>query len=135
MKTFAEYVEDIKEKEGLTTDYAVAKLLLIDPKKMGYMLSGKRYPPPVTPYVIADILGLDSREVCACLAYEQTKDELQREYLKSVFFRHSRRVAALFLAITICAGATGSEKSLASNFMTTNMTESQIMRTNGRNDT
>ena len=115
MKTFDDYVNEIKDKKGITTNYAIAKLLLIDPKKMTEIMQGKRNPPPVTPYVIADVLGLDAREVCACLAYEQTKDELQREYLKSVFFRYSRHVAALFLAITIGVGAIASEKSLAGN--------------------
>ncbi|UTH73568.1 peptidoglycan DD-metalloendopeptidase family protein [Chromobacterium sp. IIBBL 290-4] len=130
MKKFAEYVAEIKEKQGLETDYSVAKLLLIDPKKIGYMLRGERNPPPAAPYIIADILGLDAREVCACLAYEQTTDEMQREYLKSVFFRYSQRVAALFLAIMICAAATGSDKCLASELIQTHATESQIMRIN-----
>ncbi|WP_157889279.1 hypothetical protein [Chromobacterium subtsugae] len=129
MKTFFEYVQEIKKKQGVESDYAVAKLLLIDPTKIGYMLEGKRNPPPATGYIIADLLGQDHREVCTCLAYEQTKDEAQREYLKSVFFRYSQRVAALFLAITIGAGATISEKSMASNLYHSDMTKSQIMRT------
>ncbi|MCD4486313.1 hypothetical protein LQR31_17715 [Chromobacterium vaccinii] len=128
MKTFLEYVQEIKEKQGITSDYAVAKLLLIDPTKIGYMLEGKRNPPPATGYIIADLLGQDHREVCTCLAYEQTKDEAQREYLKSVFFRYSRRVAALFLAITIGVGATISERSMASEIFQKDMMYSQIMR-------
>ncbi|WP_139795195.1 helix-turn-helix domain-containing protein [Chromobacterium violaceum] len=128
MKTFLEYVQEIKKKQGISSDYAVAKLLLIDPTKIGYMLEGKRNPPPATGYIIADLLGLDHREVCTCLAYEQTKDEAQKEYLKSVFFRYSQRVAALFLAIMIGVGATISEKSMASSSFHADMTYSQIMR-------
>ncbi|WP_227108389.1 hypothetical protein [Chromobacterium rhizoryzae] len=111
MKTFKDYVEEIKEKQGLTSNHQVAKLLLIDTHKMGDIMKGIRQPPPVAGYVIADVLGLDAREVKACLDYENTKDPVAKEYIKSIFLRHSRNVAALFLAITMLAGAHDSRAS------------------------
>lgn len=111
MKTFKDYVEEIKEKQGLTSNHQVAKLLLIDTHKMGDIMKGIRQPPPVAGYVIADVLGLDAREVKACLDYENTKDPIAKEYIKSIFLRHSRNVAALFLAITMLAAGQNSEAS------------------------
>lgn len=93
MKTFCEYVEEIKQKQGIESNYGVAKQLLIDPRKIGLILEGKRNPPPIAAYRIADILELDPTEVRACLDYEVTKDEQAREYIKSVFFRRARDVA------------------------------------------
>lgn len=93
MNTFKEYVEEVKKKLDITTSYAVAKALLIDPRKITEIMSGRRHPPPVAAYRIADILELDPTEVRACLDYEVTKDEQAREYIKSVFFRRARDVA------------------------------------------
>ncbi|MCD5363606.1 helix-turn-helix domain-containing protein [Chromobacterium aquaticum] len=113
MKTFQDYVEEIKQKQGLTSNYAVAKLLLIDVNKMSDIMKGRRNPPAITRYTIADILGYDKTEVSACLDYWETKDPDAREYIKAVFLRHSRHVAALFLALTMLGGASDSNASTA----------------------
>lgn len=116
MKTFKDYVEEVKQKQGVTSDYAVAKLLLIDPHKMSDIMKGRRNPPPVASYTIADVLGYDVKEVRACLDYWETKDPDAREYIKAVFLRHSRHVAALFLAVTMLGGASDSNAYTAGKY-------------------
>lgn len=116
MKTFQDYVEEIKQKQGLTSNYAVAKLLLIEVSKMSDIMKGRRNPPAVARYTIADILGYDVKEVSACLDYWETKDPDAREYIKAVFLRHSRHVAALFLAVTMLGGASDSNAYTASKY-------------------
>lgn len=130
MKTFKDYVQEIKEKQGVKSDYAVAKLLLIDPNKMSDILSGRRNPPAVARYTIADILGYDKTEVSACLDYWETKDPEAREYIKSVFLRHSRNVAALFLVVTMLSAAPNSNAFTGARYAN-GLTESPIMRTFG----
>lgn len=108
MKTFADYVEEIKQKQGLKSNNAVANLLLIDARKMSDIMKGRRNPPAIARYTIADILGYDKTEVSACLDYWETKDPTAREYIKSVFLRHSRHVAGLCLLVTMLSAAPNS---------------------------
>lgn len=130
MKTFQDYVEEIKQKQGLTSNYAVAKLLLIDVNKMSDIMKGRRNPPAITRYTIADILGYDKTEVSACLDYWETKDPEAREYIKSVFLRHSRHVAALCLLVTMLSAAPNSNAFTVVKYAN-GLTESPIMRIQG----
>ena len=111
MKTFKEYVEEIKKKHGLTTDYAVAKALLIDTRKISDVMKGRRHPPPVAAYRIADLLELDPIEVIACIDYQYTTDEQHKEYIKAFFSRRMRDVAAVLLVGIICMQGVGQEAS------------------------
>ncbi len=116
MKTFAQYVEEIKTLHGLTSNYQVAKALMIDTKIIGEMLKGNRHPPAHAAYRIADLLGLEHIDVRACLDYEFSKDEQGREYIKGVFLRKWRDVAAtVLIAISMLAGGKDANASTPSN--------------------
>lgn len=109
MKTFQEYVEEIKKKHGLASNYAVAKALLIPVNNMGSMMAGKRQPPPIAAYRIADLLEIDPIEVIACIDYQYTKDEQHKEYIKAFFSRRMRDVAAVLLVVGISILGAGKE--------------------------
>lgn len=132
MKTFAEYVEQIKEKYSVSSSYAVAKMLGINPKLIGEMIDGTRNVPLIARSRIADLLEIDPTEVISSLEWQREKDEEVKDYWKSVFFRHCRAasmaglVAAMLSAVPVDVKAGGIEKH---SDMTRNLSESQIMRT------
>jgi len=127
MKTFKDYVEEIKKKHGLTTDYAVAKALLIDTRKISDVMSGRRHPPPVAAYRIADILEIDPIEVIACIDYEYTKDEQQKEYIKAFFSRRMRDVAAVLLVVVISILGAGKEANASTLYNASGMEHKPLL--------
>ncbi|BAK77084.1 helix-turn-helix domain protein [Pseudogulbenkiania sp. NH8B] len=104
MKTFADYVEQIKEKHGVTSTYAVAKMLGVSQGNMSNMIHERSNVPNLIRCRVADLLEIDPTEVIASLEWQREDKEEVRDYWKSVFFRHCRAASMAGLVAAMLSG-------------------------------
>jgi len=74
-KTTLEFIADLKQKTGLDSDYAIAKLLGITKNALSLYRNGKSYFGEDVAMKVAEILELEDGYVLACIAAERTKNE------------------------------------------------------------
>ena len=73
MQTTLEFLDTIKAKQGLTSDYQLAKFLKLSDQRISFYRTGKSRFDEDTCIMVADVLGLDQGYVMACIAAERTK--------------------------------------------------------------
>ena len=75
MKNTCEFLDAIKAKNSLTSDYQLAKLLGCTPSAIGNYRHGKSMLSDEYALKVADLLGLEGGYVLACIAAERSKNE------------------------------------------------------------
>lgn len=73
MKTTVEFLDTVRAKHGLTSDYQLAKHLSCTPSSIGNYRHGKSKLDDAMACKVAADLGLDSSYVLACIASERAK--------------------------------------------------------------
>lgn len=84
MKTTCDYLDAIKEKLGITSDYATAKALDVTRAGVSRWRRGGT-PDTLVCARIADILDIEPMEVIAAVEFERTTDDQARTYWQSVW--------------------------------------------------
>lgn len=73
MKTTLEFIADVKSKYSIESDYAAAKLLGVSKMTMSHYRNGKGLLGDDSAIRVAELLGLDTGYVLACIASERAR--------------------------------------------------------------
>jgi ribosome-binding protein aMBF1 (putative translation factor) len=95
MKNTIEYLEDAKEKLGVSSDYALAKKLEISRFAVSRYQAGQRVIDDMTATKIANVLGIDPFTVIAQANLEREKSEQGKKFWMDVL----SRVATVAIAL------------------------------------
>jgi predicted transcriptional regulator len=78
MKTSLDYLDEMKAKQGLPSDYAAANVLGVSRAAVSAYRVGRNQFDNLTAAKVAELLGIDAMEVIAAVNYERAKDEHTR---------------------------------------------------------
>lgn len=95
MKKTLYYLDALKEAEGLTSDYALAKYLSINRAVISQYRSGKMVIDDYVCLMIAKRLELDPLEVISLANAEREKDETKKAVWENLYQTVARPVAAV----------------------------------------
>lgn len=98
MKTVEELLDQVKAKAGITSDYALAKLLDISSARVCDYYKGRRFPDQYTSMKISAELDKPLAEVIAAVEIQAEKDEKRREAWKS----YMKRLNGIAASVAIC---------------------------------
>lgn len=87
MKTTLEYIDAVKIKLDLPSDYALAKALCVTRGGISSYRTGRSYLDDLTAVRVAEILGINPMEVIAAANLERSKSEDARRVWSNVFQR------------------------------------------------
>ncbi|MBB5543541.1 DUF3693 domain-containing protein [Paraburkholderia fungorum] len=100
MKTTGEYLDAVKAKLDLPSDYATAKALGVTRASVSKWRLGHSVPDELACAKIADIIGVEPIEVIAASQFERSKDENARKLWESIWGKAAgATVASLMLAV------------------------------------
>lgn len=97
MKTTIEYLDQVKAERGLTSDYALAKLLGITTTAVQQYRSGRSAIGIETAMKVGDILGVDGHAVYADGQIERAKNAEISAFWKTISEKFSESFNALLL--------------------------------------
>ncbi|CAG4928359.1 helix-turn-helix domain-containing protein [Paraburkholderia saeva] len=100
MKTTGEYLDAVKAKLDLPSDYATAKALGVTRASVSKWRLGHSVPDELACARIADIIGVEPIEVIAASQYERSKDEHARALWESIW---GKAAGAIALNLIVCA--------------------------------
>lgn len=95
MKTTLEYVDAVKIRLDLPSDYAIAKALGVSRQAVSQYRQGKASFDDLTAVRVAEILGLNPMEVIAAANRERAKSEDARRVWSGLFDRFAANFEAL----------------------------------------
>ncbi|NUO87677.1 MAG: hypothetical protein HOQ37_16410 [Cupriavidus sp.] len=95
MKTTLEYLDAVKVKLDLPSDYALAKALCVTRGGVSSYRTGRSYLDDLTAVRVAEILGLNPMEVIAAANLERSKNEDARLVWSGLFDRFAANFEAL----------------------------------------
>jgi hypothetical protein len=82
MKTTVEWLDAVKRKHGLDSDYKLAKLLHVETQNISHYRAGRRYMDAYTAARVAELLKVDPLKVIAACEGERARNEEQRTFWK-----------------------------------------------------
>lgn len=100
MKTTREYLDAVKEKLHLPSDYAAAKELGVTRAAVSRYRTGTGTFDDLTAARVAEILGVEPIEVIAAVNYERCNDERGRRVWEGIW---GKAAGAIALSLTACA--------------------------------
>jgi len=112
MKT-TEYLDAIKRKHGIQSDYAISKTLGISRQAISNYRKGSAFFDDVVCLKVAELLNLDPMKVIADIHMERTKDPEVRKIWRRLARQVGRAAAVVLLAgqvVTLPAPAQASVK-------------------------
>jgi transcriptional regulator with XRE-family HTH domain len=95
MKTAADFLDDLRAKFGLTSDYQVAKLLGMQRQQVARYRKGQSTFDDTTAARIAEMLGIDAGYVAACMNAQRA----QTDQARRMWERAAKVLAGTALAI------------------------------------
>ncbi|MBD1410261.1 DUF3693 domain-containing protein [Burkholderia contaminans] len=102
MKTTAQWLDALKERLGLPSDYAVAKALGVTRGAVSHYRTGRSAFDDVTAVRAAELLGMDPAVMLASVQYERAKNEDVREAWASLLEKFSEGFRTLVLRANAC---------------------------------
>jgi hypothetical protein len=100
MKTTGEYLDAVKAKLDLPSDYATAKALSVTPSTVSRYRLLKAAPDDLVCARIAEILGVEPMEVIAAVHFERSTEPKARALWESIW---GKAVGAIALNLIVCA--------------------------------
>jgi predicted transcriptional regulator len=85
MKTTIDYLDEMKAKHGMPSDYAAAKALGVSRASISLYRTGKNQFDNFTAAKVADLLGVDVLEIIAAVNHERSKDDERRAFWLSLW--------------------------------------------------
>lgn len=114
MKTTGEYLDAVKARLDLPSDYAIAKALEVTPSAVSKYRLGRSAPDDLVCARIAEILHIEPMEVIAAIHFERSNDERARALWESIW---GKAVGATALSLTVFAvGLSAAPTSKAAEF-------------------
>lgn len=102
MKTSRDYIDELKQKLAIKSDYEIAKELGISFQSVSFYRLGKRALDDYTASRIADELGIEPMQIVAAANLEREKCEKKRGYWLKMLERYG--AACLLLAVMHSTG-------------------------------
>jgi hypothetical protein len=100
MKTTIEFLDAVKAKHSLTSDYQLSKLLVTTTSRVGNYRSGRSTLDGDMCLKVADALKLDPAYVLNCVAAERSKSEK----VKRAYMHAAKIIAPAALALLVVFG-------------------------------
>lgn len=88
-----DYLEMVREKLEIKSDYQLAKVLVINRGRISEMMQGKKHASPYICWKIADILEINRDYLLAEIEAERATTETQRNYWQSFVTRVEKQAA------------------------------------------
>jgi predicted transcriptional regulator len=85
MKTTVEYLDEVRAKHGLRSDYALAKVLNATRSGISSYRVGRTSFDNMTAAKVADLLGINPMEVIAAINHERAKSDETRAFWTSLW--------------------------------------------------
>lgn len=100
MKSTEQYLDEVKERLNLPSDYALAKALGFTRASVSSYRCGRTYPDDLACARIADALGVEVMEVIAATNYQRSKTDEARKLWDGIW---GKAVGAIALSLTLFA--------------------------------
>lgn len=100
MKSTVQYLDAVRERLGLPSDYATAKALGVTRAAVSSYRTGRTIPDDLVCARIADALGVEPMEVIAAINYQRAKSEDARQLWESIW---GKAAGAIALSLTLFA--------------------------------
>ncbi len=84
MKTTADWLDELKRKNNLPSDYSLAKLLGVPPQNISKYMSGQRALDPYMAVRVANMLEVDAIKVIASVESERTRDVNKKDFWRQI---------------------------------------------------
>lgn len=97
IKTTLQFVDELKRRYGIGSDYGIAKLLNISKNSLSLYRNGKSHFSDEVAIKVAELLDLDAGYVMACMAYERARSPL----VKSKWEKAATSLYGLAVALAI----------------------------------
>lgn len=114
MKTTGEYLDAVKAKLDLPSDYATAKALGVTRATMSRYRVAGACPDELVCARIADILGVEPIEVIAAAQFERSKDEQARALWESIWGKAVGVTAASLMLAVVGLSVAPTSKAMVS---------------------
>lgn len=115
MKTI-EYLDTLKNRHSLTSDYQLAKLLETSTPVISHYRTGKRVMDDYTAAKVAELLELEPLEVIAAANAERERDPNKRAYWEKLVQSGVRTAASIALAVITVLAPTPSPVHAATSY-------------------
>ncbi|ONN91534.1 hypothetical protein A8D62_10110 [Burkholderia cenocepacia] len=109
MKTTVEYLDAVKQKLGIESDYAAAKALSMTRAGISKYRLGRTYFDDMTAVRVATILDLDPMEVISAANAERARDDSAREFWENVWGKVTGATVATAMAVGLAAAPSVAE--------------------------
>jgi transcriptional regulator with XRE-family HTH domain len=114
MKTTGEYLDAVKAKLDLPSDYATAKALGVTPSAVSKYRLGRSQPDDLVCARIAEILVIEPMEVIAATHFERSSDERARKLWESIWGKAAGAIALNLIACAVGVSVAPSTKAAES---------------------
>jgi transcriptional regulator with XRE-family HTH domain len=116
MKTTVEYLDALRERLDLPSDYAASKVLGVTRAAASKWRQGRTTFDDLTACKVADILGIEPLEVIAACNFERASDERSREVWSSIWGKAAGVIAkaSIVCAVGLSAAITPTSQARAS---------------------
>lgn len=101
MQTTNDFLDMLKARRGLASDYAVAKFLGCSPSRISNYRSKRSHFGDDEAILMAELLEIDPAYVLANIHAERAKDEVQKRVWKDLVKRLGGTAAALLLVVCV----------------------------------
>ncbi|EMN5130722.1 hypothetical protein RVV79_003849 [Burkholderia contaminans] len=99
MKTTVQYLDAVKRKLGLDSDYAAAKALCLTRAAISKYRLGRAFFDDMSAVRVAEILGIDPMEVISAANAERARDESARSFWVGVWGKATGATATAAVAV------------------------------------
>lgn len=100
MKSTEQYLDEVKTRLELPSDYAIAKALGVTRAAVSSYRTGRSMPDDLVCARIADVLGVEPMEVIAAINYQRSKSDDARHLWEGIW---GKAAGAIALSLTVCA--------------------------------
>lgn len=111
MKTTIEFLDAVKEKHGIPSDYALAKALKVSKQTISGYRYGKSFFDDAHALMVAELLDLEPAYVMACAHAERAKKDDEKRAWQTIIERLGGMAAGLALAVGLSAAPSPADAS------------------------
>lgn len=115
MQTTLHFLDAVKARHSLPSDYALAPLLRITRSEVSRLRNGKNYLGDSTAIRVAELLAIDSGIVIAAVHAERAKSDQERTAWTSIFEKLGGLAALVLIGIGGLSAAPPAQASDANN--------------------
>lgn len=132
MKSTVQYLDEVRERLQLPSDYAAAKALGVTRAAVSKYRLGHSLPDDLVCARIAEILGVETLEVIAAINYQRSKSDDARALWESIWGKAAGAIALNLIAFAVGVSVAPSTKAAESGSSNTAVRCSLYLMSNRR---